>query len=156
MRVLKKISHIEMKIKIISLAELYITENDLQFFSERLEKRLNTQVMKRLDILVHTKTVVVSSAAPCIYLRLLKKISQVDMIHCSDNSEGVWLENKSKVKLDKIYDSFPGATIEELYTDHHDDLDLANESEKVYLVCPSQETVKLFRHLDDRIQQFSE
>lgn len=156
LRFVKKFNHIEMKVKIISLSKKYITENELQEFTEIMQKRLNPKIMTRLDSLVKSKTVIVSSAAPCVYLKQLKRIDHVDIIHCSDSVEGIWLENKSKHKLKRIESLFPNLTIEELYTDHHDDLDLAWKSEKVYLVTPSKETVRLFKPLEDKTEYFLE
>jgi len=145
LRVLGVFNHEGMKKKIVFYAMGFLDRNQIQDFVFHLFDGLNQTVYEKLtEIQNNQEVILISSAAPCIYMNALAKNFNVANVHCSGFKESLWIENIRDHKLLLLEEDFEGYHFMTLYTDHYDDISLSQSFQQVFLVNPSQVTTEKY------------
>lgn len=148
LRLIKSISHTQMKFRILKLCEQRISPQQITHFVDTLEPYINQNILHKMqDVSART---ILATAAPVLYAKAIqKKYHFDDVIATAYTHEKEWKENikeekkNNYLKIIEIYHLKPKEVI--LYSDHHDDIPLMKLSDFTYLVHPSQKTVHLVR-----------
>jgi len=144
LRLMKKISHTQMKFRILKISEKYINNQQINDFVDTLDPYVNPHILHTLQD-VSNRTLL-ATAAPLLYAQAIqKKYHFDDVIATAYTHEKEWKENikeekkNTYIKMLDTHHLHPKEVI--LYTDHHDDLSLMKLSDFTYLVQPSKNTI---------------
>ena len=146
LRLMKKISHTQMKFHILEISEQYINKRQINHFVDTLESYVNPHILHQLQD-TSNKTLL-ATAAPLLYAQAIQKKYHFDnVIATAYTYEDDWKENikeekkNTYLKMLDTHDMHPKDVI--LYTDHYDDIPLMKLSDFTYLVQPSKETISV-------------
>jgi len=146
LRLIKTITHTQMKFKILKLSENLMDEESVEHFIDILSPYIHKTILNNMrDSSANT---LLATAAPLFYAKSIQKRYHFDEIIATPytNKEN-WKENIKQEKKNNYIELIhrlhwrPLEII--LYTDHHDDLPLMRISNLTYLVQPSQTTLKI-------------
>lgn len=144
-RALKIITHSQMKYRVLQISDKKTDEYLIAKFVDNIHPMLNKTVMSSL--MKNNRFFILATAAPRLYCVEIANRYGFDYITCTNNIDVIdWKENIREIKRDNVLEflkknGFP-TDIDEVYTDHYDDLPLMEISKKVYLINPSVETLK--------------
>ena len=146
LRLTKKITHAEMKFRILKLSEKNISKEQINTFVDTLDAYANQSILAKLQDL--SARTVLATAAPLLYAEAIKeKYNFDDVIATEYTYVEEWRENIKEEKRNSYLKLLQNKAIDPkkviLYTDHHDDLPLMKISDFTYLVQPSKITIQL-------------
>ncbi len=147
-RLLKKITHADLKYRILKLTEHY-DEKIIIEFTDSLDKYKNKKV---LDFLGNSETVyILSTAAPELYASEISRKHHFDYCVATPSTTAeIWYENirgeKLKNTQDMLKEKKLNSIIEIMITDHHDDLPIMKLASQVILVNSSEKTKKILQN----------
>ena len=148
----KKITHIEFKKEFL---EIHINSKALQLFCRFIQiyenKEITSAFHKHLEV---GDEVIISSAAPNVYLKEYFKNCNVQVIGAFIESNGLFNENHGELKKRNLYQTSiltKEELILKLYTDSYEDLPLGEIAETIVLVQPNAKTLRSFDYLSDRV-----
>jgi len=144
LRVIKKITHKQMKFNILKISEKNINKKQIDRFVDTLDTYVNQTLLKSLHN-TDNRTLL-ATAAPLLYAESIKdKYPFDDVIATPYTTIREWEETikeekkNAYLKFLQTHDLKPSKVI--LYTDHHDDLPLMAISDFTCLVEPSETTI---------------
>jgi phosphoserine phosphatase len=139
----KKISHLDLK-KHINEVGYSLNESFIKLFIIILKLSIRPSVLQRLieNSLADDTIIVIASAAPYAYMRKISDIFKVDLVVSyadPQNITPIIEDNTGTNKLINIANRLNQnlTYIEEMYTDHIDDLPLVCIAKKSYIVKPN-------------------
>lgn len=146
LRLIKSISHAEMKFRILQTSQKVIEEQQIHTFINTLDPFINKHIIDKLQ--EKTGISILATAAPLFYAKKIKEKYHFDhVIATPPTTETPWKENireekrKNLMLLLKSHSLNNNVSI--LYTDHHDDLPLMQFSDYTYLVNASEKTMNI-------------
>jgi len=146
-RVLKQITHKEMKYKILKISEEGRYRPYITSFVQALEKYANQNVINFVD---DTNSItILATAAPSLYATHIAKLYR--FTHCiatPSTSKSEWFETIKEKKaeaLSTLLDSLHVKKCDIVISDHHDDISIMHLANEVFLVNPSQKTELLVK-----------
>jgi phosphoserine phosphatase len=144
-RALKKINHAQMKYAILEISEKIVKEREIEQFVKHLDRVIHQGLLK---IVEEKKAItILATGAPEIYAKKLSQLYGFDYHICTPSTKiQPWRENLKEVKKENLLQLLQKENlpphVDQLFTDHHDDLPLMRIAKKVYLVNPSEETLE--------------
>lgn len=137
------LSHYQFKKKMMLLD--YSENCDLSF-AQLLRGRVRSSVVQALSEL-DRPLIVLSTAAPVNYAQHLLNFEGVafDVVLSSYIDDGKLIENYSTEKVNAFKNYFSDAGCDIFFTDHYEDLPMMKYANKVFLVNPSEKTLKMVR-----------
>lgn len=143
-RVLKKIDRITFKENLLKMQN-----NDNWKQSGIYFAKFIMPFFLRKDILSHQdfEFRLLATAAPAIYvLPFIDRYGYFTDVVCSDfDQHGVFCETLADIKAHAVLGRLNNVGIDLFYTDHHDDIPLAEQSRRVILVHPTEDTINKFK-----------
>ena len=144
LRLIKQISHTQMKFRILKISEQHINKKQINQFVASLESYVHPDILHQLQD--PSNKTLLATAAPLLYAKAMQKKYHFDNViataytHKDDWKENIKEEKKNTyLKMLDTHDMHPKEVI--LYTDHHDDIPLMQLSDFTYLITPSKETI---------------
>lgn len=146
LRFIRVIKHEKLKREILKLTILKKNEINLDEFVQKVETLANKDIINKLKNKALNQIWVLATAAPSIYSEVIANRYNFDFcIATRMNIDSEWKENIREEKfrnVKKLMDSLHINSIDELYTDHSDDIPLMKVARETYLVNPSRETLE--------------
>jgi phosphoserine phosphatase len=146
LRLLKRISHAQMKHTVLHISERLMTEREIEAFIDTLEPYVHTDL--RSLPAANSHTTILATAAPLIYAQALGKRYGFDhTVATPPTTMHPWMENLRETKRDNLFALLDhlgmDRYIDRLYTDHHDDLPLMEHAKEIILIRPSPATINI-------------
>lgn len=139
----RRISHQDWKRTVVSESQL-LPRSWIRVFAKLVLYRRNRAVFPALARALDDDDcmVVLATAAPAVYVNELAPVLGIEHWTASYEGASGWVENVSTNKFDSVMQLLGPEpnTIDELYTDHHDDLPLMKCAKEVFLVKPGTQT----------------
>ncbi|WJQ13923.1 HAD family hydrolase [Geobacillus stearothermophilus] len=152
LRVLRQISHSQLKYKIVKITNRVHDVLDMDHFIGIITMYTNEDIINRLKERNCCETWILATAAPEIYAKRIAEKYGFDYCCATSMDLGEeWEENIREVKLKNVYSILNELKIKEvdtLYTDHHDDIHIMKISNKIFLVNPSPKTIEVVKKLN--------
>lgn len=146
-RLLKQITHKEMKYKILKISQKENYTYYIASFIESLNKYLNQDVLSHVQ--EENSLTILATAAPALYANAIASKYNID--YCSATPSifsNIWYENikeKKKENLQELLDHLNLKDIAIVISDHHDDLWIMEMATRVILVNPSEKTKNILQ-----------
>ncbi len=142
MRLLKRITHKQLKFEILKISESSSYAQYLNTFVEELHRYINPKV---LDFIEKENSIsILATAAPALYAGAIAEKYHIDYcIATLKTSEDEWSENireEKKKSLERLLNKIGGSEVEIVLSDHYDDIPIMQMARKVYLVNGSTAT----------------
>jgi len=149
LRLIKSISHTEMKFRILQISQKVIEEQQINTFVNTLDLFVNKHIIDTLQ--KKTDISILATAAPLFYAEKIKEKYHFDhVIATPPTTETPWKENireeKKKNLMILLKSHSLNNNVSILYTDHHDDLPLMKYANSTYLINASEETKRVALH----------
>lgn len=128
-RKIRRISHREMKFRILSVLHKVLSEEDIQGFVQLLVKKVNPKVKQIIDDASSCgQTIILATAAPDIYISKFAACQGLDYFIATDMTDDIrrYKESRGEIKkerVEKLVDSLRGE-VSTVITDHLDDIPL--------------------------------
>ena len=145
LRLIKSITHAQMKFSILQISEQNITTIQIEKFVDSLDIFVHHTI---LDLLERKNAIsILATAAPLLYAQQIKEKYNFDYVIATEDTQQVnWEENlrerKKKNLLALLKTNSLSNTKSTIYTDHHDDLPLIDYVNYTYLVNPTNSTIQ--------------
>ncbi|WP_322970905.1 haloacid dehalogenase-like hydrolase [Faecalibacter sp. LW9] len=151
-KIMKTISHVEFKEEILKHK---INSTGVRIFCQFLRRYEHQWIRDKFVQHIHQQDeVIISSAAPEIYLREYFINQKIKIVGAHLKTDGTLNDNHSEMKLSNLYHFQwlnKNEKLKEVYTDSYEDLPLAKQSLHVYLIKPNLKTLKAFEILKEHI-----
>lgn len=146
LRLVRVISHYELKKQTLIISNSQKNKIDLDKYLYLIDLKINKIILKKINNKLSNHVWILATAAPAIYSESIAQKYNFD--YCLSTSMEIndeWVENIREIKLKNVKQLIRELkinTIDELYTDHHDDIPLMKESKKIVLVNPTENSIK--------------
>lgn len=145
-RKFKLINHFEWKCRVMNEA-FALSEAELNYFSRMIVKESENRLNVLLNKCQNTRRKVLATAAPSVYAEKVGRLMGFDIVISSKPIDGTIVEviREKKCNLVLSYAASEDMSINNFFTDHHDDVFLAQFADHNYLVDPSIISLGRFR-----------
>ncbi|HCY63560.1 MAG TPA: hypothetical protein DHV59_12180 [Oxalobacteraceae bacterium] len=153
LKFLKKITHLEFKVRVIAVGE-QLTNGSLMLFCDFLRMTSRPKILHEMMYYKNNESYIVAlcTAAPFLYMKHFSSSLGIDVLVAYGDPNLPWqqgVDNTGQTKLSQLSRilGLEIATLDAMFSDHLDDLPLLQIAKRAVLVSPKKNMKKKLRDL---------